>query len=66
MAPPKTTSTGTTTSTTALLSVNFVLIPPVAYLTTGTATLTGSQDRPSLLFTTSNTSEILSGYGRAQ
>jgi hypothetical protein len=65
-APPKTTSTGTTTSTTPLITANFVLIPPVAYVSNGTATLTGSGDRPSLLFTTSNTSEILSGYGRAQ
>jgi len=63
-APPKT--TGTTTTTTPLLTANFVLIPPVAYVSTGTATLTGSADRPSLLFTTSNSQEILSGYGRAQ
>jgi hypothetical protein len=62
-APPK---TGTTTSTTPLVTANFVLIPPVAYVNNGTATLTGSADRPSLLFTTSNTSEILAGYGRAQ
>ncbi len=66
MAPPKTSTTGTTTSTTPLMTLNFVLIPPVAYVTNGTASLTGSADRPSLLFTTSNTTEILSGYGRAQ
>jgi hypothetical protein len=66
MAPPKTTSTGTTTSSTPVVTANFVLIPPVAYVTNGTTSLTGSADRPSLLFTTSNTSEILSGYGRAQ
>jgi hypothetical protein len=65
-APPKTSSTGTTTSTTPLVSANFVLIPPVAYVTTGTATLTGSADRPSLLFTATGSSESLSGYGRAQ
>jgi len=62
-APPKTTGAGTTTP---LVSANFVLIPPVAYVANGTASLTGNADRPSLLFTTSNTSEILSGYGRAQ
>jgi hypothetical protein len=66
-APPKTSTTGTTTtSTTPLITANFVLIPPVAYVTTGTASLTGSADRPSLLFTTSNSTEVISGYGRAQ
>ena len=56
----------TTTTATPLLSASFVLIPPVAYVTTGSATLTGSADRPSLLFTVSNSTETLSGYGRAQ
>jgi hypothetical protein len=65
-APPKTTSTGTATSTTPLVTANFVLVPPVTYVNNGTATLSGSADRPSFLFTTSNTSEIVTGYGRAQ
>jgi hypothetical protein len=65
-APPKTTTTGTTTSTTPLVTANFVLIPPVAYVTTGTATLTGSADRPSLLFTAASATQTISGYGRAQ
>lgn len=63
---PKTTTTGTTASTTPLITANFVLIPPVAYVTTGTATLTGSADRPSLLFTSASSTSTLSGYGRAQ
>jgi hypothetical protein len=62
-APPK---TGTPTSVTPLVTANFVLIPPVAYVSNGTTTLSGSADRPSLLFSTSNSTQILSGYGRAQ
>jgi hypothetical protein len=62
-APPK---TGTLTSVAPLVTANFVLIPPVAYVSNGTTTLSGSADRPSLLFSTSNSTQILSGYGRAQ
>ncbi len=63
---PKTTATGTTPGT-AVGTVNFVLIPAVAYVTTGTATLTGSADRPSLLFTAGGSPvETISGYGRPQ
>lgn len=63
---PKTTSTGTTPGT-AVGTVNFVLVPPVAYVTSGTATLTGSAARPSLLFTAGgNPAEAVAGYGRAQ
>jgi hypothetical protein len=62
---PKSTATGTS-ATPALINANFVLIPPVAFVSTGTATLTGSADRPSLLFTTASSTETISGYGRAQ
>jgi hypothetical protein len=66
-----TTSTTGTTSTSAnvstpLLTANFVLIPPVAYVASGTAILNGSADRPSLLFTSTSATETISGYGRAQ
>jgi hypothetical protein len=66
--PAVTTGTTPTTGSTPATTVtaSFVLIPPVAYVTTGTATLTGSADRPSLLFTTTNPIETISGYGRAQ
>ena len=64
-APPKN-SPEPLTSVTPLVTANFVLIPPVAYVSNGTTTLSGSADRPSLLFSTSNSTQILSGYGRAQ
>jgi len=59
-------ATGSTTAATPLINGSLVLIPPVAYVTTGTATLTGSADRPSLLFTAASSTETISGYGRAQ
>jgi len=63
---PKTTTTGTTPGT-AVGTVNFVLVPPVAYVTSGTATLTGSAARPSLLFSAGGTAAVaISGYGRPQ
>jgi hypothetical protein len=65
-APKPTTTTTTTTTATPLITANFVLIPPVAFVTTGTATLTGSADRPSLLFTAASATQTISGFGRAQ
>jgi hypothetical protein len=59
-------ATGTTTASTPTITASFVLIPPVAYVANGTATLTGSADRPSMLFNISTSIEQLSGYGRAQ
>jgi hypothetical protein len=66
----KSSTTGTTTTgatvATPLLTANFVLVPPVAYVASGTASLSGSADRPSLLFTSASSTETISGYGRAQ
>ena len=63
LAPPAT--TGTTTSAPGF-TANFVLIPTVAYVSNGTATLTGNSARPSLLFNVLNSIEQLNGFGRAQ
>jgi hypothetical protein len=60
------TTTTTTTTATPTISASFVVIPPVAYVPNGTAVLTGSADRPSLLFTSANSTQTISGYGRAQ
>jgi hypothetical protein len=47
-------------------TVNFVLIPPVAYVANGTATLTGNAARPDIQFTLSSKTQTQAGYGRAQ
>jgi len=56
-----------TASTTApSVTATFVLIPPVAYIANGTATLTGSAGRPSIQFAIMGTNEMVFGYGRPQ
>ncbi|HEV1285092.1 MAG TPA: hypothetical protein VNU44_07270 [Bryobacteraceae bacterium] len=56
----------TGTSTGSAITASMVLTPPVAYVTNGTASLTGSADRPSIQFTLTNAGETFTGYGRAQ
>jgi hypothetical protein len=63
---PAASPTGTSTSSASAISASMVLIPPIAYVTNGTASLTGSADRPSIQFTLTNAGETFTGYGRAQ
>jgi hypothetical protein len=61
---PVPSATGSTT--TPSITASFVLIPPVAYVANGTATLSGSADRPSIEFTLMGTNQTLFGFGRPQ
>jgi hypothetical protein len=45
-------------------TVNFVLIPPLAYVANFTATLTGSAARPDIQFTLSSKTQTQAGYGQ--
>ena len=63
-----TTTTTTTSSSSTSATVNFVLTPPITYLTTAaySATPSGNASRPGIEFTTTNAAETLSGIGIAQ
>ncbi len=61
------TGTGSGTSTATSVKVNFVLIPPIAYLTGNTSSLpSGSAARPGIEFTLSNSTATLAGFGLPQ
>lgn len=59
--------TGAGTSAANSVKVNFVLIPPIAYLTGNTSSLpSGSAARPGIEFTLSNSTATLAGFGLPQ
>lgn len=59
--------TGTGTAAATSVKVNFVLIPPIAYLTGNSSSLpTGSAARPGIEFTLSNSTATLAGFGLPQ
>jgi hypothetical protein len=63
-----TTGTGTTTSSSSALTVNFVLTPPITFLTTSaySASPSGNASRPGLAFNLMSSTETLFGTGIAQ
>jgi hypothetical protein len=58
-----TTGSGTTATS---IAGSFVLTPPPAYLNPSVTNLSGYSERPGILYTLTNATETISGYGRAQ